>query len=293
MKNPAKASKKKPKSKDNAAKREVLKKRREALRDWGMDKDGYIKATTPVFFKTVNGIRLHAHPLFKLACIPHMDKRVISADIFAQLLDVERQLKPFLGRMNKLAEHRYGANKGVNLGKSVVTGGTHARNGYSGSIHRAKAAKSIPRDLHKQICDLISTILLDAYGDTAWFRRMERLCSRLNSESKEERCVQGSVFSAIWLNMIPKEEAIHCDENIVGPIFTFSTYPGKSLVTMSENERLCTTIQRPGVILGGLWGSYPHCNLGITESSARAGKISWVLYLDKRVFGKNYKYVTP
>jgi hypothetical protein len=43
----------------------------------------------------------------------------------------------------------------------------------------------------------------------------------------------------------------------------------------------------PGLVLGGKWAQHEHCNHNVRDKTAQE-HISWVVYLDKRVFGANY-----
>lgn len=283
---------KRVKSDPKEERRALVKKRLNA----GMDKRGFVKKNTPVVFKRVyNNVRLCMHPFFELSKIPAISFRYIKAEHFVELMNIELRLKePTVNKklMQNLVKHKYGANSGINLGKTLVSGGTHSEKPvFSGSIHDGPAHRVVGEELKLQIRDLVHRILEGSYGSTPWYKRVVHLNMLLNHQTKEERTIPGSIFSSIWLNIIPKKEAVHIDQNIVGPIFAFSTTRGKSLVVTSKGGMIYPIVQEAGVIVGGLWGSYPHCNIRICEEFFAGDRLSWVIYLDQRLFGKNYRYV--
>ena len=59
-------------------------------------------------------------------------------------------------RTRKLGTHRYGANLGVNLGLTIVSGGQHSDKslGISGSIHQSRHLENHTL-LHKEIIHLL------------------------------------------------------------------------------------------------------------------------------------------
>jgi hypothetical protein len=118
------------------------------------------------------------------------------------------------------------------------------------------------------------------------------LCERLNEESGEPRTVPGLPFSALWLTMNPKEDNVHCDENVCGCtiLFTTQSFKGSELVVMNGNKRILTRQLKRGQILYGNWANHAHCNHKVDAAEFRT---SWTLYLDYRVFSKKYIYVYP
>ena len=190
-------------------------------------------------------------------------------------------------------DHKYGANGGFNLGISIVSGGRHAKHGKSGSLHWAKALKAHPK-LRKEMICLLRSILDEAYGDARWYINTKALCAKLNQDSREKRTLPGIPATGIWLSTEPKAEKVHCDENVAGPTFILSTYPAvpgmATLCKMSTQGELTQTTVLPGMVVAGKWASSAHCNLKLDKAAA-TGRTSWTIYLEKRAFGKNYKFV--
>jgi hypothetical protein len=255
--------------------------------------NGFVLQGTNVLFNTVKGMNLKDHPFFH--DIPQKCIRGFPMTKVDELRALEIELDAFAEK--KVEWHRYGANGGVNLGISVTDGGAHGNKecGYSGGIHCGFTLKSQP-DLRRRVHSLIKSILDEAYGKVLWYRRMVHLCDRLNKESGEERTIPGTPLSGIWWATVTKKDAVHCDQNIVGPIFVLSTFEAKrgsaSLCFLSDSGRRTQFTLQPGKIMGGRWGSNPHFNRNM-DPNAQACRMSWTLYLDKRVFGNNYKFVYP
>lgn len=279
--------------------RKVNKERsRQLLRQWrakhGLNRaTGFVLPKTNIFLPFVKQNTLYDSPWFD--GIPHTCIRDFPKHRLETLMALEIELIKRT-RTGDLAEHKYGANKGVNIGKSVVSGGSHAckTEGISGSIHDAKAAKE-NKDLKVQVWDTIVGVLHDAFHNELWFRRQVHLCAQLNKQSGEERTIPNSPISGIWMSFEGREEAIHCDRNIVGAIFVLSLYqpePGSAtLCVMSEGGNVKKVALLPMKVLGGTWGATSHCNLGL-DHHATEFRRSWTLYLDGRVFGRNYKFCT-
>jgi hypothetical protein len=189
--------------------------------------------------------------------------------------------------------HKYGGNRGVNLGISCVSGGVHGRNGFSGSVHYGKfAVKHWP--LCKKILKLLNKMLDDSYG-VHWYKQAKVYCAQLNHQSGEERTVGGTVFSGVWLTLETRENATHQDKNVVGATFLCSTYNptqeknGALLVQPNKGAAHLIPLP-PGRIVGGNWAQSYHNNRNVDEH-ARQNRTSLVLYLDYRVFSARYKYV--
>ena len=259
----------------------------------GMDqRTGKVKGKTNVLLREVSGEH-RCNPTF-FHCTPHLCIRYVGMEAIQTFREIERRVGALVTEKS-LGVHRYGANNGVSLGLSVVSGGIYARGGYSGSIHCASLLKSHPA-LRDVLWSSIRQLLEDAFGNLAWYKRAAHVCQRLNSDSGEERTVPGCPVSGIWLTLKTKQEAIHCDRNIVGPIFVFSTYQGTegegALCTLSPNGNAKKCWLAPGMVLGGTWGSSSHCNLRVNDAT-KACRTSWTIYLDERVFGSNYKFVVP
>jgi hypothetical protein len=184
---------------------------------------------------------------------------------------------------------------GVNLGLSVAPGGIYgkAHLNTSGSIHSAKFMKNKP-ELRKRLYALIRDMLQEAYGNTGWFKRLLFLCNRLNEETKEERTIEGTPISVIWLTCLPKHEKVHCDKNVVGATFLFTTkdIAGGKLVFPSPTRKVGTYQVNTNEIIAGKWAEFPHCN-AVNSKHVCETRSSWTVYLDYRVFGKSWHFVYP
>ncbi len=114
-----------------------------------------------------------------------------------------------------------------------------------------------------------------------------------NKKSGYERTLSGLPLTGLWFNIIPKQEAVHCDRNVVGSTFVLSTYEGDGadliLATQSPNNLGKLQINPP-MILAGKWANYAHCNTNVVTESKRT---SWTLYLDRRAFNTRYAYDVP
>ena len=259
----------------------------------GLRADGMVRPETCVFFNRVTAsTSLQDHAFF--AQVPNMCLRRVSPEKVQHLCHLEKKVRSLFSG-TAAVPHRYGANGGVNVGISVVDGGSHARAGKSGSIHCSDCMKSHPK-LRDDIISLLGSILDEAFGDLLWYKNSKALCAKLNQDSREKRTLAGMPASGIWLSTTPRAEKIHCDGNVAGPSFLLSTYPAApgtaALCTMSPGAEPTQTTMLPGMVLGGKWASNAHCNTGL-DKDAVTKRTSWTIYLDKRVFGCNYKFVSP
>lgn len=259
----------------------------------GLRADGMVRPETRVFFDRVTtSTTLQDHAFF--AQVPNMCLRRVSPEKVQHLCHMENKVRSLFSD-TAAVPHRYGANGGVNIGISVVDGGSHARGGKSGSIHYSDCMKSYPQ-LRNDIISLLGSILDEAFGDLLWYKNSKAVCAKLNQDSREKRTLPGMPSSGIWLSTAPKAEKIHCDGNVAGPTFLLSTYPAApgtaALCTMSPGREPTQTTMSPGMVLGGKWASNAHCNTRL-DKAAVTKRTSWTIYLDKRVFGCNYKFVAP
>lgn len=180
--------------------------------------------------------------------------------------------------------HQYGGNKGINWGISIQPG--HL------TIQRsAEYYKKYP-ELAKKIHDVLQQILDEFFGNLLWYKRMKAYCKRLNEQMGQERVVDDCVFSGAWLTLVTKEASIHRDHNVVGAAFLLSTYEPEGLeaclTVKSDKAKHPENIPMiPGTVLGGGWAQQEHCNSNVSAKTV-SNRTSWVLYLDKRVFGANY-----
>jgi hypothetical protein len=256
----------------------------------GMNRYGYIKQSTRVCHDGLLPSAFYNHPFFH--GIPYASlKGTVRPVLLDQLRSIEREVRD----MHRSQKHRYGANEGVNVGISILTGGhfSDANKGISGSLHSADVVKGRPA-LRKRIVDLFTEILEESYGDQAWYKRLLCLTTKLNEETGESRTIPGLPLSGLWLTEKPNEERVHCDTNVVGATFllTTSDVDGSTLCLSSPTGQLGKYNLKPGVILAGGWANYSHCNSKVDERPGNF-RTSWTLYLDGRAFSKRWVYVQP
>ena len=297
----------KPKRKKSTAKRRLRRKLRGLYANNGM-----IKPDTKVFYDTVTNRDLSQDPMFDCPMKPI--RLQVRPDLFKKLKGYEEEIKAIVAGKNaygykngllshiefatgatKLDWHKYGGNKGVNWGISVVPAGPESDkiDGVSGTVQQsAKYYKKYPH-LARKVHAVLQEILDDAFGQQLWYNRLKAYTKRLNEQMGEERVVEGCVFSGAWLTLLTKECAIHKDHNVVGPSFLLSTYNPEGLegcLTIKSENAIHPEdiIINQGTVLGGSWATQEHCNRNVGRRTI--DRTSWVLYLDKRVFGANYKF---
>jgi hypothetical protein len=278
-------------------------------------KNGFVKPTKVILKnKVVKAVELAKDPMFQedKTCIreapPHLVKQLdgyiqkvkeILMTPEGKLLE-ERHLDgetfsraEAMQRAPHISWDKYGGMRGVNLGISCVSGEVHGRNGFSGSVHYGKfAVKHWP--LCKKILKLLNKMLDDSY-EVHWYKQAKVYCAQLNRHSGEERTVGGTVFSGVWLTLETRENSTHQYKNVVGPAFLCSTYnptqENNGALLVQPNKGAAHLIPLPpGRIVGGNWAQSYHNNQNVDEH-ARQHRTSLVLYLDYRVFSKQYKYI--
>ena len=273
----------------------LKRKRDKELSKWyaenGLTARGFVRKHTPVIFRDLpQNIIFEKHAFFHK--IPHVAFR---ASVEHTLLDELRAIEKDVREISKTSSvdptlHRYGANKGYNLGLSVAPGFPHGdkEKGISGSVQWAEIVKSRPQ-LRNALISCLTQILHKAYGDQAWFQRLLHLTTKLNTDTGETRTIPSLPISGIWLTQNPKEEGVHCDKNVVGATFllTTSSAEGAQLVMRTPTGKVIKHRLTPGHILAGSWANHAHCNCKVKKAEFRT---SWTLYLDFRVFCSRYIY---
>jgi hypothetical protein len=269
------------------------------------EKNGMVKKDTNVMWNTVTELNIKQDILFDGPEGPVV-RTGVAPSLFMALDAVGKEIKFHLltkedqrnylqrvGARNRNDWHKYGGNKGVSLGRSIVDGGLGGRGGYSGSIHVSAFAKKNP-NLAYRACSLANDILDAAFGHDLWYRRAKAYCERVNLQSGEQRTIPGTVFSNIWFTTKTSEGSVHIDHNVVGPAFVMSSYvpngnEGSLVMKSPRAKHACCVQLRPGVVVGGGWARHEHCNTNIKAKTVEH-RTSWVIYLDKRVFGSNYLF---
>jgi hypothetical protein len=239
---------------------------------------GLLKNSTKVLFGDTRHLQsFDSHPFFHkipYACI----RETLRNQAFAELRCLEKEIIELLqlSKENYTA-HKYGANEGENCGMSFSGGGTLSNkvSGISGTVQWSGFIKRQP-ELRKRLYNLFEIILEEAFGPCLWYKRLLRLTAKINSESGYERTLPGLPLTGIWFNVVPKQEAVHCDRHVVGATFVLSTYEGDGavLVLSTTSPKNVAKIQiNPPMILAGKWANYAHCNTNVsivTESKRKS-----------------------
>jgi hypothetical protein len=258
-----------------------------------MTAEGYVKQYTQVVQPHLEkAIVFQKHAFFH--SVPYAAPRELTERHVTMLAAIESEISPILPA-SYFTTYRYGANVGVNLGLSVAPGGIDgkAHLNTSGSIHLAKFMKDKP-DLRNRLYSLIKEMLHETYGNMRWYKRLLFLCKRLNDDTKEERTIEGTPVSDIWLTCLPKHEKVHCDKNVVRATFLFTTkdVTGGKLVFASPTRKVGTYQVNTREIIAGKWAEFPHCN-AVGSKHIHTTRTSWTIYLDYRVFGSSWKFLYP
>jgi hypothetical protein len=225
--------------------------------------------------------------------IPYAVLRSVDESLLDRLRLIETKIASVL-KNGDIADHKYGANVGYNLGYSIVSGGTHAgkSKNVSGSIHWCKTMKARP-ELRAELGSVFAEILENAFGSDPWYRRLKQIAENVRRE-ENGRFLDGMPLSAWWWTRFPKKENVHCDRNVVGATFllTTATVHGATFVGMNPNGKTMRHRLKAGTIMGGTWAQHAHCNSPSSEI-VLAQRTTWTLYLDKRVFSKKYIVTEP
>jgi hypothetical protein len=118
------------------------------------------------------------------------------------------------------------------------------------------------------------------------------LCAKLNEETNKERTIKGMPISGVWLTCPPQHKNVHCDKNVVGSTFLFTTKDvawGKLMMAFPTRKVGAYQVNTQEVI-AGKWGEFPHCN-AVNSNNVRECPTSWTVCLDYRLFGKTWNFV--
>jgi len=265
----------------------------------GLDRDGFIKEDTLIFFPELLKCDVFKdHPIFEGASVPFLVLRKVPMGLVDILSKIEDEIEEVITtKKNKFEGHKYGANEGLNLGIALVSGGVHAsqEKSISGSIHRSRFAKEQPI-IYGRLYEVFRSILEHSFGHCAWYRRMVALTEKLAKDTNGElRTIPGLPISGLWLTCNPKPENKHCDRNVVGATFLITTkyVQGSTLCLTTPNGKIVKRRINPGTIMAGRWAENVHYNEAPAKDSASGTRkrTSWTLYLDYRVFFQTYKCI--
>jgi hypothetical protein len=120
--------------------------------------------------------------------------------------------------------HKFGAYQGVNCGMTLLGGGSlsNKTSGLSGTVQWSGFIKSRP-DLRRRLCQCFQTILFEAFGDLLWYKRLICMTAKINLDSGFNQTIPGLPLTGLFFNIQPKQEAVHCDCNVVGSTLVLST----------------------------------------------------------------------
>ena len=195
--------------------------------------------------------------------------------------------------------HRSNANIGTNLGIRISPGGKYATGTRSGtcfmSTALSKRATAAPvfgevvcppewerEGLHHEVLDMLSQVINDAFGTSPWYKKLMHDLSDI----PKDRLLPGIPCSGAWFSSNPQPHNWHVDTNTVAAVFAFclETVEGGEVRVMMPHQTIDVHLKQ-GVVLGGTWAQYPHCNQPI---AAGAKRHSFVAYLDHRVLNNKY-----
>jgi hypothetical protein len=145
----------------------------------GMDRDGFLNMS-PLMGDMLSQAAMINLPMFH--SLPHCVLTSYETSLLVSLQNLENEIVRLVG--TKTGEgHKYGANFGVNLGLSVVGGGTHAKkaDAISGSVQYSSFIKGKP-ELRRRLLTILADLLQSAFGKHAWYRRLLHITTKLNKD---------------------------------------------------------------------------------------------------------------
>jgi hypothetical protein len=182
---------------------------------------------------------------------------------------------------------------GANLGNSIVNGGGKLStvDAVSGTMQPGKFTKKHP-DLVEEFWSAVERKLDEVFGSLPWYRRLKDIARRINEEEGAERCIRGLPLSAAWLSIDPSDPKPHCDTDTVGAVFSFttSTEAGAPLLMLNKNGNMKSIRLERGKIMAGTWAQYAHNVGSLRGEGDTSGRMTWILYLDKRAISRKYKF---
>ena len=177
--------------------------------------------------------------------------------------------------------HGFGANKGVQFGYSVVSGGM-AKRPLQGTVQVGAVVAERP-ELRRRIWSFWRQVLRRIFGKKRWWQPL------LQRVGRAGRTIPGLPVSAIWLTTSSRTDRVHIDENARGVSFVCCStgVPGGELHLQHPTTGHHTHKLGSGDVVVGRWAQSAHCNgdMSLTEKSRRW---SWTLYLDYRVLASSY-----
>lgn len=253
---------------------------------YGLRSDGKIGRKTPVMFKKLARGRSYCdHPVFR--GIPFADLRSVPRVEWMRFTKVMKRIQCRLEKV-RVGQSHLNANRGVQLGNSIVSGGR-----YRNSIHCGKCMKRQPLE-RRLLWTSLQKMCEAVYGREAWYIRQCVLAARLNDACGEIRTLPGLPFSGIWYTFDTHDKGFHRDGNTVGCSILLSMYKvaGGHICMQLPNGNWIEHLLQPKYMIAGRWSEFLHCNdhvVGRTKERRR----SMILYLDRACFSASYTYVVP
>lgn len=209
--------------------------------------------------------------------------------LLKRLEDVNNKLRHYFSNhlKNKTKTHN-----GVSLGYTCVSGGTYARNGWSGSFH---ANQNLLHDfpLQKEVIRVCCLIIKSAFRRQNWYKLLMALYNQPENIHRKKYLLHNTPCTGIWWSCDGREHNMHTDRNAYGACFVFcpKTYKGGALILEHENRPgvQCKHLIERGQIVGGRWSRSPHC---IDDCYKGESRNSIVMYGEFRILQKDsYRHV--
>ena len=208
-------------------------------------------------------------------------------ELMLRLVDLDGRLRERFVRGGRTKYHN-----GVSLGYTAVSGGSHARNGWSGSYHANQNLLDDP-ELQQEVIEICCAIVIKAFGGSEWYKKVMAFYDKEENKERKGYLLPGTPCTGIWWSRDGREENMHVDRNAYGPAFVFCTgdYKGGELTFLHQEEpglcckhKLCL-----GEVIGGRWSRGLHYVQNVFKSDDRT---AIVMYGEYRVLEKEtYKHV--
>ena len=205
-----------------------------------------------------------------------------------RLVDVDLRLRSyFMNKKGKTKNH-----DGVSLGYTAVSGGTHARNGWSGSYHANQNLKDDP-ELQQDVVEVCCEVVVLAFGGSIWYKKVMAYYNKPENRHRKQYLLAGTPCTGIWWSWDGREHNIHVDRNAFGTAFVFSSgnYKGGELAMLHKAmpELHCKHLLCLGEVIGGRWSRGLHYVSNLTGCDDRS---VFVMYGEYRILEKDtYKHV--
>ena len=193
---------------------------------------------------------------------------------------------------------RRDSNRGYSIALTVAPGGIYGDkdNGISGSIHlnrniikpsqnKYSDSRVYCERLQMEVIDTIADVIEELYGNCSWYKATKAKLANI----PKNRFLPGRNVpcSHIWYTSEPEVRHVHTDTNTLPPAFVFcpKTVTGGDLIVAMPDGSIQRVRLDAGVVAGGSWAQYPHCNEAVLQGHHRR---SFVVYLDHRSISSSY-----